>query len=375
MKRLLAGCLIASAVFGQSEPLREESELTIECELPEAPRRSDVPVFNSTKDCEAAKGTYHYKLWLPRGYLASGQRRWPCMFIADPGGNASFGEMGAWLQSHGYVVVMLVESKNGPWPPIIGNFLAAHDDVVKRVRIQEGLKFATGMSGGARACAVFVQLRPGFSGLVLQGAGLAYGDNNQYHASGLKRIPGLLVAMTMGDSDSNHGELTRTKAALGSSGFLAVEFKGGHIWAPPDMFARAMDWIERRLFEEGPPNPALKAVYAQRAQTQLDQLATVTAPWPRYKQADALLAYARNRNLMFDPAIAPALSKVQLEHTRLRTDPAITREILAADALRRLEETREKMPATMFATSCRNLAKQYPGTEAAAKAQQLADVK
>ena len=89
------------------------------------------------------------------------------MFIASPSGNASMGAMAERLKSGGYVVVMLVESKNGPWGPIVGNFLAAHDDVVQRVRIQEGLKFATGMSGGARASSVFVQARPGFAGLIL----------------------------------------------------------------------------------------------------------------------------------------------------------------------------------------------------------------
>ena len=91
----------------------EQQEVTITCELTQAPKWSDIPVFESATDCLAATGTYHYVLWLPKGYLADTQRRWPCMFIADGGGHAKMGNMAAWLKARGYVVVMLVESKNG----------------------------------------------------------------------------------------------------------------------------------------------------------------------------------------------------------------------------------------------------------------------
>jgi hypothetical protein len=156
------------------------------------------------------------------------------------------GQMSAWLTSHGYIVVMLVESKNGPWPTIIGNFLAAHDDVVKRVRIQEGLKIATGVSGGARASSIFVQLRPGFSGLIMQAAGVAYGEDGRYHVAGLKRIHPLFAVMTMGDSDENRGEAERMKAALDGQDLLMLNFKGGHTEAPKDVIERVLDEYERQ---------------------------------------------------------------------------------------------------------------------------------
>ncbi len=230
-----------------TQPLQEEQEITIVCELTKAPRYQDIPVFISAKNSEAARGTYHYKLWLPKGYLAAPQRRWPCLFIASAGGNARMGHMASWLKSHGYVVVMLVESKNGPWPPIMGNFLAAHDDVVRRVRIQEGLKIATGVSGGARACSVFVQLRPGFSGLILQAAGAASDGDDHYYVAGLKRLHPLFVAMTMGDADDNREEIEPMKAALGAMNLQVLNFKGGHMAAPKDVIERALDAYERQI--------------------------------------------------------------------------------------------------------------------------------
>src|SRR5437879_2850126 len=84
-----------------------------------------------------------------------------------------------------------------------------HDDPVKRVRIQEGLKFATGMSGGARASSVFVQIRPGFTGLIMQGASAAEDDKGNYLIPGLKRNHELLYALTMGDTDSNKPEIAK----------------------------------------------------------------------------------------------------------------------------------------------------------------------
>lgn len=226
-----------------AEPLTEEKEMKIACELTEAPKRNEVVVFDSAKQCEAAKGLYHYKLWLPKGYLAEPQKRWPCMFIMSAGGNAGMGHMAEYLKTHRFVVVMLVEAKNGPWEPIVGNFIAAHDDVIKRVRVDQDQRFATGMSGGARGSSVFVQVRPGFAGLILQGAGPASGEKGAYHSSKLKRDAKLRVAMTMGKSDRNHFEIERTEDELSRSRFRVFEFDGGHVWAPPEVFAEAMAWI------------------------------------------------------------------------------------------------------------------------------------
>jgi hypothetical protein len=234
------------------QPLREEREITITCELTQPPEFQEVPVFDSARDSEAANGTYHYNLWLPKGYLSDSQRRWPCLFIASAEGEAGMGQMTRWMKSHGYIVVMLVESRNGPWAPIVGNFLAAHDDAVRRVRIQDGRKVATGVSGAARASSVFVQLRPGFSGLILQAAGFAYGENGQYHLAGLKRIHPLFVAMTMGDSDDNREEVGYMRDAFGGTNLLVLNFKGGHMAAPRETIERALDWYEQQIHQAQP---------------------------------------------------------------------------------------------------------------------------
>jgi dienelactone hydrolase len=246
------------------QPLEEGGETLITCELTQAPKRTEVPVFSSTKQCEETKGTYHYKLWLPAGYSADPQRRWPCLFISSPGGKAGMGQMAAWIKAHDYIAVMLVEAKNGPWATIIGNFLAAHDDVVKRVRIQEGLKLATGMSGGARASSVYAQLRPGFAGLILQAAGAAYDDRNNYHVAKLKGSHSIFVAMTMGEKDGNKREVAQMKTAIGATRFSSYSFAGGHGWAPPETFEQAITWVEQQIYRKSGTPPAVKKLLAPR---------------------------------------------------------------------------------------------------------------
>jgi hypothetical protein len=219
--------------------------LWVTCALRETPRPGEIPVLRWKRDCEDATGIYHYKLWLPHGYLAQPRRHWPCVFIASPFGNARMGNMAERLKKT-HVVVMLIESRNGPWPPTIGNFLAAHDDVVGRIRIQEGAKIATGLSGGARASSVFVQLRPRFSGAILQGAGVPSDETGRLYFYDLLRNQSIFIAMVIGRNDPRRSEISEMERQLGPKRFGVLLFPGGHQWAPADSFAKALDWIESR---------------------------------------------------------------------------------------------------------------------------------
>jgi len=187
---------------------------------------------------------YHYQLWLPGDYASTPTRARPTLFIAAPGGKATMGAMADWIRRRGYIAVMLEESRNGDWEPTVGNFLAAHDDVVRRVRVAEGRKVATGLSGGARACSVFVGLRPGFGGLLFQAAGYAtVGPNG---ASPLPGIKAPALAATFGEKDPNYAEGPRMKRLFGDRMEL-FEFRGGHQWAPQETVEEALDSIDARL--------------------------------------------------------------------------------------------------------------------------------
>jgi dienelactone hydrolase len=249
---VVMGWVLPLVLWAQSTPmdqsLEEGRDITIACELKEAPSYKDVPVLDSSDSAKKLPGLYHYKLRLPDGYLADPAKKWPCIFIMSPGGNAGIppGMAGA-LKARGFVAVMLMEAKNGPWEPIVGNFLAAHDDVTQRVRVAEGKKFATGFSGGARASSVFVQIRPGFAGLILQGAGLSFADGGSYHTKGIKKQDDLYVLLFMGRTDSNHVEIAKVEDALPKARFKCVEFDGGHQGPPQAVFEEGFAWLMEKV--------------------------------------------------------------------------------------------------------------------------------
>ena len=77
-------------------------------------------------------GTYHYEVYLPPGYDVETDRSYPCIFVMSPGGkpHGLFKTFANQARQHKWIAVLLMEARNGPWEPIVSNFVAAHDDVV-----------------------------------------------------------------------------------------------------------------------------------------------------------------------------------------------------------------------------------------------------
>ncbi|KAG2440231.1 hypothetical protein HXX76_004343 [Chlamydomonas incerta] len=192
-------------------------------------------------------GTYHYKLWLPSSYTPDVPH--DVIFIASPSGNANMGAMRDWIVAHNFVAVSLEESRNGYFGPVTGNFVAAWDDVVKRINVRQGRdarNLCTGFSGGARACSAATLMIP-FNGLVLQGATTAGGEDEQE----MFRFTGdwcqaKIVAVTIGTSDSNRQEakdFAKYRKAIAGDSLKIFEFSGGHSWAPKSVVEQALDFV------------------------------------------------------------------------------------------------------------------------------------
>jgi hypothetical protein len=193
---------------------------------------------------------FHYRLWLPDDYDADPTRRYPVMFIAGPMGNVGMGEMADRLMRERWIVVMLVESRNGSnaWQ---ANFVAAHDDVLQRVRADESMRFCTGLSGAAKVCSVYPGLRPGFRGVILQAAGpwgpRVYEEEGNTEAA---------VYGTFGAFDFNLSHAGRVRRGLPPSVRHMVEvWDGRHAWAPAAVFDRALDWVLAAVMIDAPVSP------------------------------------------------------------------------------------------------------------------------
>lgn len=202
--------------------------------------------LSGNRGVSAKAGKYHYQVYLPKGYYQDKKRYYPSLFIASPGGNADMGNVEKIMAERKWIVIMLVESQNNsPQGVAEGNFIAAHDDAVKRFRLQEGMKFTTGLSGGARRQSLNAGLRPGFAGIILQGAGFIQdGITHGYYMETVKQNPNIGVYGIFGTGDPNRVEIGIIDGMLPEdTPRCFARFKGGHEWAPPERMEEAIDWV------------------------------------------------------------------------------------------------------------------------------------
>ena len=197
-----------------------------------------------TSTYSANSGSYSYKLYIPPGYYEHPDWKFPTLFIMSPNGNADLSNFKTRVHDEGWLVVMFVEAKNGPWEPIFGDMLATHADVIGKVRILDGAKFSTGFSGGARGSSILSQVCPGFDGELLQGAGFAFDDKTaDPQVGGIPHDHSYAVFMAIGTSDSNFKEIDRMKNALSGTPFKFETFSGGHVASPTPQLDDGLDWL------------------------------------------------------------------------------------------------------------------------------------
>ena len=361
---------------------------------------------------------WHYDLYLPRGYTDNKSRRYPCLFIASPGGNANMGLMEARIKSEGWIAVMLIESKNenGDWLP---NFLTAHDDAVKRLRIHENWKFGTGLSGGARVASGFPWLRDGVRGTICQSAGTFYslskkpGVIHEANYLGWENRNILLYA-TLGQTDMCLSEGLCLRAFMPANIVRNVEvFDGGHEWAPAAVFDHALEWMERTIFITLPPQENDADMARRYFDRKLEEYERADSPFKKYEIRETLCLLAGRYKLEPDreksKELEARIKASKDEMLQLAKDAVVKNELLArAEYLQtaakeapafepldprrprganqprrtidakvpnaeffRLMKEKDKLAAALpgYAAAYRNVAKKYPGTAYAAIAE------
>ena len=380
MKRLallLALLPCIAATTPADAPLPEDQITTVEVDYAGGPVRAG----NAVQPTEP--GTYHYKVYVPKGYAAGRDRTYQTLFVFSPGGDAGMTSAEDRLKREGWIVVMLVESKNGPWEPIAANFVAAHDDVTKRLRVAEGMKFAVGFSGGARAASV----RPGFAGVICQGAGFwSVTPTSPYDMNAYRLNPRLCVAIMFGDADGNKMEIPFLSSTMPpSSPFRVSFFKGGHDWAPADQMNDALDWMENLIYFQAPPSPALKPFYLRKA-GQLLTAADAAEEFAKFDALDKAVDLITKQRLTNEPSIKEKLPDARKQLATLRRDPELKdlirgREIFervsAGEDMARVRGAKNQVSLTSglmeVGRAYAAIAKQYPDTAFGKAAQARVD--
>ena len=326
-------------------------------------------------------GTYHYNVYVPAGYNTNKDRKYACLFIASPGGNAELGNVKNWVKSKEWIVVMLVESKNGdtPWPAF-SNFVSAHDDAVKRLRIQNGFKFGTGYSGGARVSSNFAKNREGFAGIILQGAGfggsLDSGANNK----------NLTVYAIIGKKDDNYYELAQMEKGLPEYTIhKMVENETGHQWADEEEMTKGLNWTINLAFKKtrmSDDNKPFIMSYREKQWKDANQLPTGLEKVSQLEELSEFIKASHITSLAGEEEIGKKVSSLIID---LKKDPVVVKEIGAENSFRSTQAAEKNLRVRLtdkkqlagqinpIYQQYASIAKKYPDTEYGKKAQSSAD--
>ncbi len=229
---------------------------------------------------------FSYALYLPSGYRED--QAWPVLFGYSPGGS---GEEPVRLfqkaaERFGWIVVGSNDSRNGPLPPAMEASEAMWKDVRSRFKVDPRRSYGVGFSGGARmAMRVAMKHPKNFAGLVSIGA-FGTGDGL------LTGLGHLYFHLSCGLEDLNHWELQKGKRELQSRGWkaLADRFEGGHRWAPEEVAASALSFLQLGAIREGlaPKDPALESEFRQKLEINGEKAGRTLLALHRWRELAAL---------------------------------------------------------------------------------------
>jgi predicted esterase len=233
-------------------------------------------------DCSLDPGQ-SYALYVPTGYTDT--RSWPILYCFDPGaqGVAPVQAFKDGAEQFGYIVAGSNNSRNGPIAVSTAAINAIWRDTHARFNINDNRIYAAGFSGGARVACQFGYALPGkVAGVIACGAGFPT------NIAPSRSTP-FVVFATVGTADFNYPEMVRLARALDSASIpnrLRI-FDGPHQWAPKDLAAEAIEWMQLQAMKSErleKNNSFIDAMFAKEA-------AAARAYESSAKPYDAFLAY------------------------------------------------------------------------------------
>ena len=215
-----------------------------------------------------------YALFLPPGFAAGGDRRWPILYLFDA---RARGAMAAKLFApaaarEGFIVASSNDTESdAALDPNITAFRALWRDTHSRFPIDARRVYAAGFSGGARVATLMASTAPGaVAGVIGCGAG--------FHRE-VSAKPPFVWFGAVGNRDFNYDEmreLDATLARLGAPHHVEV-FDGEHGWPPPEVCEEALAWMQVQAERAGaiPPDPSRSARLMQAFAGRASALAAV----------------------------------------------------------------------------------------------------
>lgn len=336
---LLIGASAAAETSPPDTPLPDDKVTTIQCE-----HATSEPVFIGDATVQSLPGTYSYKVYVPPGYNdpTNAESTYPVVFVCSGSGNPSIKDLHSFARSHRWVVVLVSDAKNGPWPPIYGAFLATHDDAMKRLRIRDGLKIAMGASGGAAMTGYGITVRPGFVAW-LPFIGSAPGSK----AANMK---GLIVHGVFGREDNRvSGDYVSHFVREFDQRHIRFSWSthpGGHNWGGEPIVSAALATVRDEILRSVKITPTeLSHMLAPLA----DEFnAPATLAGRKAAIAEQVIAAARRGRLTRDEQWSPRLSAMQTFLRECRSNRTLKNEVAAYDAWQDVLTRQAKLDDWLF---------------------------
>lgn len=244
-----------------------------------------VPGTSRGLPCPGTDETYD--LFIPRVYLDEPERRFPVLFVSDPGGHPHWHGLEPWAERQGVVMVTINGSRNGPWEPILAAQKAITETVFATYRIHPSLRFAMGFSGGAWASTVLAaRFKDDWAGVVLCGHGHGRRDITAKH---------VMLGYHMGRQDAVYSFASMQRAAAadrdGGMPVRVIEREVGHVWAGTPELEELLDWMLEQQRLAHPRLPAAeRRANLERLAARAGTAATLADPAERRAALERILA-------------------------------------------------------------------------------------
>ena len=325
-----------------------------------------------------SKGICRYQLFVPPGYKKNVDKKYPVMFIASAKAEPYMDNVQARAARDGWILVLLSDTKALD-PAWLGNFLGAHDDVLKRARVIEDFKVATGSKGGGLFASIFAVYRPGFKAYIGQSSCFWSNLQGSHVYDAAKKNKEFTIYQILGKPHPSFRCRHNVRSDLPKDTCHVAEcYDAGDAWASTEAMDRALDWVEKTVFLDARTVKLSKDAVMWHFDNKMTALEKASIPFAKYELMEYLIAFAKKQNLIADKTIKDKIQGFEKELPLLAKDESVKKElaariqylIIAQGDNRTLADSKK---AWQLINAYRNLAKQAQDTVYGAKAGPRAD--
>ncbi len=258
----------------------------------------------------ASDSTETYALYLPSAYTSA--KPWPIIYTFDPFGHGrtSVNLYKDAAEKYGFILTASNNSRNFQ-SDVTRAARALWDDTHARLSLDPRRIYTMGLSGGARVattlaveCAICA-----IGGVISHGAGYPFPPSDKERFAYFAFV---------GDRDFNWPEIMelRRKKEEWSAPYRLRVFAGDHEWAPPAIFAEALQWLQLKAMQTEiiPRNSSFIDEQFVRTQSDAEDSA---------RRKDIIAEFDAYRSLVLDFSGLRDVTQFQARLTALKNSPEL----------------------------------------------------